>query len=146
MIEGRSKKKGISRERYVWGRKLVCHVGEFDSGDMSKSKKGGKLFEGTGRFENKIEAKIDMTMTCSGCPVQYEGRVNKKKSYYRSRHGHWSFEIYKGKLFSSPILYIKGGIDKEDSIGFDGMLLAEKRIIECSMDYAGKNNKTKEKK
>jgi len=145
MIEGRSKKKGISRERYVWGRKLVCHVGEFDSGDMTRARKG-KFFEGTGRFDNEIEAKIVMKCTCSGFPVQYEGKVNGKAAYYRSRGGQWRFEVYAGKILESAIIYEKGKVDKEDSIGFDGMLLAEKRIIECSMDYAGKNNKTKEKK
>ena len=137
MIEGSRKKKGVSRERYVWRRKLVCHVGEFDSGDFSKAEKG-KFFEGTGRFENKVEAKIVMKCTCSGCPVQYEGKVNGKTAYYRSRGGHWSFEICEGKLFESPIIYQKDEVDKEDYTGFEGMLLAEKRIIECSMKWVNK--------
>jgi len=135
MIEGSINKKEVNRERYVGRRKLVCSIHEFDSGDMSKAKPKG-MFEGTGRFENRTEAKIVMRMTCSGCPVQYEGKVNGKVAYYRSRHGQWRFEIYEGKFFDSPIIFHKEGLDKADAIGWEGMLVAEKRIMENAIKYA----------
>jgi len=134
MIEGSINKKEVNRERYVSRRKLVCSIHEFDSGDMSKAKPKG-MFEGTGRFENRTEAKIVMKMTCSGCPVQYEGKINGKAAYYRSRGGIWTFEIYEGKFFYSPIIFQKEGIDKTDAIGWEGMLAAEKIIMENAIKW-----------
>ena len=135
MIEGNINKKEVKRERYVGRRKLVCSIHEFDSVDFSKGTTG-LFFEGTGRFDNRTEVKIVMKMTCSGCPVQYEGKINGKVAYYRSRHGSWRFEIYEGKFLDSPIIFNKEGIDKVDAIGWEGMLVAEKRIMENAIKYA----------
>ena len=129
--------KKIKRERYVHNRTLKISLAEFDSGDRNNAKDGNIYSEGSGRGNNVVKVAIVMKMTCSAAPVQYEGRVNGMKAYYRSRHGGWSFEIYEGKMFASQIIYYKSG-KTADKWGFSGMEQAEKRIVRYSMDYAHK--------
>ena len=116
------------RERYIIGRRLRTTIHEFtrDPSDMLKP------------ALSRDCAKIDMRMTCSGFPVQYEGRVNGKNAYYRDRHGIWRFEIYDGEIFNSNMIYFKEGISSE-MIGLDGMLAGERRMLKYSLEFAKKH-------
>jgi len=118
------------RERYVMRRTLRTFIHEFDAGPFSFIKKGGP------RGRNKVSANINMKCTCLACPVQYEGTVNKKYAYYRSRHDSWSFEIHVAGE-DSVIDYQESG-QHMDGMGYDGMMQAEQIIMIASMNYAHK--------
>lgn len=124
---------GPSRERYVGSRVLRCKMWEFDSG---KSSPGVNLFsKQSGRGKNRVSANINMKCTSSGCPIQYEGTINKKKAYYRSRHDSWYLEVYDGEIMDSKVIYRESG-DHYSNIGYAGMLEAEEIIMLCAMNYA----------
>jgi hypothetical protein len=40
-----------------------------------------------------MSAVIEMACTCGACPVQYEGTINGKPFYYRSRWDEWRLAI-----------------------------------------------------
>jgi hypothetical protein len=95
-----------------------------------------------GEVTDRYESTINMAMTGSACPVQYEGTINGKNAYYRDRHGVWYLEIYDGEIMESNVIFRKEGVSSED-IGYSGMLAAEKRIMKCSIKFS---KKTSEKK
>lgn len=97
--------------------------------------------------EAYFKAEIDMKMTCSGCPVQYEGTINGQHAYYRDRWGSWYLEIYdepfdpKSTSFDGKIIYRRSG-QSRDIIGYEGFVDAEHRIIRNAIRFA-KKQKTK---
>lgn len=114
------------RERYVGKRVLRTSIREFDTGPFT-FKRGGP------RGKNRVSVNINMKCTCSGCPVQYEGTINKRYAYYRSRHDSWSFEVHTAGE-GSPIDYQESG-QHVDIIGYSGMLKAEQIIMIAAMNY-----------
>jgi DNA-directed RNA polymerase subunit E'/Rpb7 len=111
--------------QFVGERELKCKIRRFTRKDI------------LGEITNEIEASIHMKCTCSGFPVQYEGTINGKNAYFRDRHGVWYFEVYTGEIMESEVLFRKEG-SSIDTIGFDGMLFAEKRIMQCAIKFAKK--------
>jgi hypothetical protein len=116
-----------NKERYVIGRRFITTIHQFE-------RTPGNFL---GPTLNNARANIDMTNTCSGFPVQYEGTVNDKKAYYRDRHNSWYFEIYEND-FMGKVIYRKNGSSR-GNIGFHGMMEAEKRIIKYSLEFAISN-------
>lgn len=117
------------RERYVSNRILRTKINEFDTGPFS-------FVKGGPRGKNRVSASINMKCTCMGCPVQYEGTINKKYAYYRSRHDSWRLEIHASGE-QSPIDYAESG-EHRDSVGFTGLMQAESIIMIAAMNYVHK--------
>ena len=115
--------------RFVISRRLITTIHEFRRDNI--------FGDGDKYKDDHVTAEIDAKLTCSGCPVQYEGTVNGKNFYYRDRHGSWRFEVYDGEIFEGdPIFRKEGG--SIDCIGYEGFIFAEKKIYKNALKFAKK--------
>lgn len=61
---------------------------------------------------------MKIVFSCTGCPVQAQGKINRFDWYFRSRGDTWTFEVSR-KLFKKPIIFYGEGLyDDNENSGF----------------------------
>jgi hypothetical protein len=91
---------------------------------------------------------IEITQTCSACPLQYEGTINGHIFYYRGRWGTWRFGIAKELEGENGAVGVAMGfVDGFNRTGDNGdtdPLEAEANIRRCCEEWLKDSEKSPE--
>lgn len=82
---------------------------------------------------------IQLRMTSSAAPVQFEGKIDGTQFYFRSRHQHWSMGIGGDDPVDQPTWFRERGYGRGEDASYMPEGEARQIIEQCARDRAAGN-------